>query len=278
MKFQKKMIKCYHFSRISGMKKKNDEGRYAFWSEHYQYRGKSFNINPQTHVMIVLCDNCRENHLYSDQTCELVYNPKGQIQTIYLFNVEIYGDIWIDDKQTIGTIFYKYPGLIYAPGKIINDQEFFTNVTQNLKMKSCIKRYCIFSPTKKPLINIHRKDTDKQILCNLEYGWTFFCVCHPFQHKTYSFFTTSKHSLISVKCSNPVICQYFIFYEKNTPPSLFNLSLSSVVQNNLNHTLDKTICEKTPKCHQHHLLPTEMRRYNIHCTGNGEYSPLISNW
>ena len=278
MIFQKKRMDLYHFSRISGMKKKYDEGGYAFWPEHYQYHGKSFKIKPQTHVMIVLCDNCSENHSYSNNSCELVYNRKGQIQTIHLFNVEINEVIWIYDRQTLGTIYYKYPGLIYGPGKIISEKNFFMNVTKSLKTDNCIKRYCIFSPTKKPLINIHREDNNKQILCSLEFGWTFFCVCQPFQHNKYYFYTTSKHCLISVKCSNPNICQYYILYEKNTPPSLFYLSLSNVAQHKLNHTLNKTICEKAPKCHQHHLLPSEMRRHNIHCTGNGEYSPLISNW
>jgi hypothetical protein len=274
-----------HFSRISGMKKKNDKGGDYFWQDHYRYYGKVFKIKPREHVMIVLCDNCDENHAYNSHNCELIYDQRKQIETIYLFNCEIDEMIYIYKRQTIGEIYIKYLGLIYGTGKIISEKNLFTTVTQCQKNENCISRYCIYNPTKCPLINIHRETDNKQILCNLYYGWTFFCVCHPFMYINYYFYLTSEHNLISVQCSNPNIRQYYIICENNTPPSLFNLSLSNIAQHKLNHILDSSknilpsnICEKTPKCHQNHLLPFGMRRYNPHCTGNGEYSPLISNW
>jgi hypothetical protein len=65
-------------------------------------------------------------------------------------------------------------------GKIISEKEIFKNVSQSQKSENCISRYCIFNPTKCPLIiNIHRETDKKQILCNLNHGWTFFtCVIH----------------------------------------------------------------------------------------------------
>jgi hypothetical protein len=275
-----------HFSRISGMKKKNEKGGDYFWPDHYRYHGTTFKIKPREHVMIVLCDNCDEYHACNNDFCELVYDQRRQIKTIHLFNAEMDEVIHIYNRQTIGEIYIKFPGLVYGMGKIISEKELFQNVTQSPKSENCISRYCIFNPTKCSLIiNIHRETDKKQILCNLNYGWTFFCVCHPFKYINYDFYSTSEYSLISVQCSNPNIRQYYIICEKNTPPSLFDLSLSSVAQHKLNHNLDKTknilpktICENVPECHQNHLLPFGMRRHNIHCTGNGEYSPLISNY
>jgi hypothetical protein len=267
------------------MKKKNDKEGYDFWPEHYRYYGKSFKIRPQSFATIVLCNNCHESHACHYHNCILVYNNRGQIQTIYLFNVEPYKVIWIHHGQTIGTIYYKYPGLIYGNGKIINENFFFANVSQNQKLSKCIIRYCIFNLTQNNLINIHRDNKDQQILHKLAYGWTFFCVCkHSKQNKFY-FYSTSKHILIPVQCSNPNILYYYILCEKNTPSSLLHLSLSSIAQHSQNHILHKktnillnTICKKAPKCHQYHLLPSGIRPYNIKCTGNGEYSTLISDW
>ena len=279
------MAKLYHFSRISGMKKKNDEGGYDFWPEHYRYYGKSFKILPQTYAAIVLCDNCHESHACNHHNCILVRDQRGQIQTIHLFNVEMNEAIWIHHGQTIGTIYYKNPGLIYGNGKIISEKNFFANVVQSRKINKCIKRYCIFNPTQSTLINIHQANNDQQILCKLACGWTFFCVCKPSKENKFYFYSISKHVLIPVQCSNPNILQYYILCKKNTPSSLFHLSLSSVAQHNQNHILDNktnltlnTICKKAPSCYQHHLLPYDMRTNNIKCTGNGEYSTLISNW
>jgi hypothetical protein len=278
-------MELYHFSRILGMKKKNEEGGYDFWPDHYRYCGKSFSIKPQTHVMIVLCNNCNENHAYNNRNCELIYDQKGQIQTIHLYNVETNDTILIHSSQTIGSLYYNYPSLIYGNGKIISEGHFFTNVIQSQEKSNCLKRYCIFSPTHPFLINIHRNNKNHQLLCNLSKGWTFFCICQSFKQNKFYFYPTSKYILIPVQCSNPNILQYYILCEKKAPLSLFHLSLSSIVQHNLNHTLNtknnilpKTICEQSPNCHQYHLLPFGMSHRNIHCTGNGEPSKMISNW
>ena len=266
------------------MKKKNEEGGYDFWPEHYRFYGKSFKIDPQAHVLIVLCDNCNENHACNYNNCELVYDKRGQIQTIHLVNLDADEKIWIPNRQTIETIYKNYPSLLYGNGTIISENYFFTHVTQHPDIDECTKKICIFSPTKSPLINIHCNNKHQQILCQLACGWTYFCVCHPLKNNKFYFYSTSDHVLISMQCRRSNI-QYYILSEKNTPPSLFHLSLSSVTQHNLNHILDKkfnilpnTIYKKIPNCHQRHLLPFGMRHHNIKCTGNGAYSPLICNW
>lgn len=266
------------------MKKKNDEGGYDFWPEHYRYYGKTFMINPQAHVLIVLCDNCNENHACNYRNCEIVHDKRNQIQTIHLFNVDADEAIQIHNRQTIGAIYNNYPSLVYGNGKIISKDYFFANITQHPDINECINCFCIFSPTKSPLINIHSNNKYRQVLCQLACGWTYFCVCHPLKENTFYFYSTSDHALISMQCSRSNM-QYYILSEKNTPPSLFHLSLSSIAQHNLNHTLNKkseilpnTILEKIPNCHQKHLLPFGMRHHNINCTGNGAYSPLIYNW
>jgi len=160
-----------HFSRISGMKKKNEKGGDYFWPDHYRYHGTTFKIKPREHVMIVLCDNCDEYHACNNDFCELVYDQRRQIKTIHLFNAEMDEVIHIYNRQTIGEVYIKFPGLVYGMGKIISEKELFQNVTQSPKSENCISRYCIFNPTKCSLIIIIHRETDKkQILCNLNYG------------------------------------------------------------------------------------------------------------
>ncbi|MEI7487712.1 MAG: hypothetical protein WCJ72_09940 [Chryseobacterium sp.] len=279
------------------MKKINNKKGYDdLWSKHYQYCGKSFKINSLSHVMIVLCNNCNENHACNYQNCELVYNQKGQIQTFELFNVKADGIILIQSKQTIEAINYEYQHLIYVSiGKIISEQYFFANVTQTQNNKMYEKhrpyKFCIFNPTQTVLIYIHTyifNNIDKKYPYQLAYGWTFFCLCdceRMHQDNVYFELSSPKNTLISVQCNKPNIPQYYILSEKHTPPSLFNLSLSSVAQHNLNHTLNKnstilpnTICEKFPNCHQCHVTPLAIEHNNIRCTGNSEHSNLISDW
>jgi hypothetical protein len=202
------MKEIYRFSIISGMKKKkkkNEKGGYDFQPEHYRYNGESFKINPQTHVLIVLCDNCNENHACHYKNCELVYDKKGQIQTIYLFNATLNEIIWIHHKQSIGDIYYKNTGLIYGNGELINDkQNLFTNITQNQQVYNDTQKVCIFSPTQRPLMNIHCNNKDRQILCKLEYEWTFFCVCKPLQENKFYFYSTSKYILFLYNLTIPI--------------------------------------------------------------------------
>ena len=214
------MTPLYHFSRISGMKKKNDEGGHDFWSEHYQYHGKVFKINPQTQVSIVLCDNCSENHACNITNCELVCNQQGQIQTIYLVNVDKDKVIWIQNRQTIGECYYNYDSILYGNDKVISETDCFANVTQSQEMENGINKICIFSSIQSPLLNIHCDSNNKQILCMLSYGWNFFCICQPFGK--FNFYSTSDNNLIPVHNSNSNI-QYYILSKEKTPVSLFFL-------------------------------------------------------
>jgi hypothetical protein len=73
--------------------------------------------------------------------------------------------IYIYNRQTIGEIFGEFPGLVYGMGKIISEKELFKNVTQSQKSENCISRYCIFNPTKCPLIINILRETDKNKFC-----------------------------------------------------------------------------------------------------------------
>ncbi len=147
----------------------------------------------------------------------------------------------------------------------------------------------MFSPTQRPLINIHCNNKDQQILCKPEYGWTFFWVCKPLQKNKILFLFNFKIYSIPVQSNHPNIIQYYILHEKNKPLSVFYLSLSSIAQHNLNHNLNKKSnrniqviskqnCHNCLNCHQIHLKSCSMTYRNIHCTDNGEYASLISNW
>ncbi len=89
----------------------------------------------------------------------------------------------------------------------------FFNSPQNFSTRECAHRndtqkICIFSPTQRPLINIHCNNKDRQILCKLEYGWTFFCVCKPLQKNKFYLYSTSKYILIPVQGADDKLGQF----------------------------------------------------------------------
>lgn len=275
------MSNIYHFSRIFGMKKKYDDGGFDFWPEHYRYYGKMFEIKPTSQLLIVLCDNCDKNHACNDENCKLIYNIDGRIHTVRLVNSDQNKSIWIHCNQTIGTIYELYPEIIFGDGELISNNYLFNNVLHDIQADTTTRFICIFSPAKKPIINIQWNNELSQILCELRRGWNFFCICRFFEgNNTFYFYPTSKYVCLPVKNVRPYI-QYYILYETIKPLSLYHLSLSSIVQNNLHTALKKNIShiyEKLPSCHRQHLLPFGRKYFNPICTGNGTYSSHIWDW
>jgi len=269
----------YHFSRISGMRKKCADGGLDFWPEHYRYYGEPFNISPQATVLVVLCDNCDENHACNYENCELVCNSKNCIQTIYLMNVHLYNNITVCSQQSIGTLYDLHLEFIFGTDTYIDEQYFFTHVNHYKKVNTNINKICIFTSYEIPVtIEIHWMK-NYQMLTTLACGWNFFCICHPFRENNFYFHTSSKYVILSMPCHKPNL-QYYVLYKKSKPLSLFHLSISSVIQNNLNQNvfLSKIILENTPKCHLQHLLPWGRKYYNKNCSGNGPFSSSIADW
>ena len=269
----------FHFSRISGMKKKCNDGPFDFWPEHYRYHGEPFKIHPQSTVLIVLCNNCDEEHVCHYNNCELVCDAENNILTIYLRNVHIHQHIWIHNRQTIGTLYNIHPEVMYGHGAYVTEQYFFTHVIQNKKIDPRVKKLCILTSHENPTIEIYW-NTKNHMLTKLACGWNFFCICHPFGENRFHFRTNSKYVILSMSCRKSNM-QYYILCKKTMPLSLFYLSLSSLIQNNLNHYLNflpKVVRENIPTCHLQHLLPWGKKYYNQNCLGNGPFSSSIIDW
>lgn len=259
----------------------NEDNSPQFEPQHFKYYGKPFKINPQEHVLIVLCHNCHENHTFDEVHCDLVYNHRKQVHSIHLFN-STNKLIWIDNHRTLMNIYLQWPLIIYGSGRYINENDFFTNVIRNEETVKRIKKICIFCPTASHPIKICCNEKHK--ITRIARGWTFFCLCQPYSHVMFEFCSLSTGKLVPIKGLNPLV-KYFIMYENYCPPSLLSLSLSSVVQHNLNTALDikknlvpRNICEQMPPCQQRHLTPYKLKPFNFQCTGYGIESSLISDW
>jgi len=156
------------------MRKKSANVDIDFWPEHYRYYGEPFNINPQSAILIVLCDNCDENHACNYQNCQIVLDYKNRIQTIFLMNDHLTNFIRVHCRQTLGVIYDIHLKIIFDNNVYINDMYFFTHVTHQESIDFTVKKFCIFTPYRNKItIEIYRNKNYK-MLTNLASGLNFF--------------------------------------------------------------------------------------------------------
>jgi hypothetical protein len=262
------------------MRKKSANVDIDFWPEHYRYYGEPFNINPQSAILIVLCDNCDENHACNYQNCQIVLDYKNHIQTIFLMNDHLTNFIRVHCRQTLGVIYDIHLKIIFDNNVYINDMYFFTHVTHQETIDFTVKKFCIFTPYRNKItIEIYRNKNYK-MLTYLASGFNFFCFCHPFEDNNFYFSTNSKYVILSMPSCKPNF-QYYILYKRTMPISLLHLSLSSLLQHDMNcytNLLPKVVCENLPKCYLQHLLPWGRKYYNQNCVGSGPFSSCITDW
>ena len=315
-KYFQMRIQLFHFTRIPGCNKINQNRRYPpvltrskrnleFYLHHYRYLEETREIRRKTVVVLIPCNNCNE-HKVDPRNCELILDSTNRIYGIsFKITQKTNKEKFYIIKNNLllrmlSDIFYLWQPILYY-----NSDKFFQTyeISKELDLQHTTLGYFYWwqQPSYKTIqyLSILCSVAEKEIniiyqdayihTTTIKYGWNMYCICNS-HYQCFSKWlictTSNPNEIVKVSCNKPNFNMY-ILNNENTPMSLLNLSLSSLYQNELNYHLDisnyflpKTLCQQAMPCYLFHISPFTLSNVSIaygNCF-NYHISSHIADW